>query len=43
MLKAMANLQLTNEGIESISKDGDSDVQRIPTPIHMTGVKLREA
>jgi hypothetical protein len=43
MLKAMANLQLTNKGIESLSREGDSDVQRIPTPINMAGVKLREA
>jgi hypothetical protein len=43
MLKATANLHLMNEGIEILSKEGDSDVRRIPTGMNMAGVKAREA
>jgi hypothetical protein len=43
MLMATANLRLMNEGIETLSKEADSDIQKIPTRINMAGVKLREA
>jgi hypothetical protein len=43
MLKATANLRLMNEGIETLSKEGDPDVRRIPTRMNMAGVKVREA
>jgi hypothetical protein len=43
MLKATANLRLMNERIDILSKEGDSDVQRIPTRMNMAGVKIRKA
>jgi hypothetical protein len=32
-----------NKGIESLSKEGDPDVQRIPTRMNIARVKLRES
>jgi hypothetical protein len=43
MLKATANLRLMNEGIETLSKEGNLDVRRIPTRMNMASVKVREA
>jgi hypothetical protein len=43
MLEATAHLRLLNEGIETLSTEGDPDVQRIPTHMNMVRVKLREA
>jgi hypothetical protein len=43
MLKAIANLHLMNEGIETLSKEGDPDVQRIPTRMNIAGAKLMGA
>jgi hypothetical protein len=43
ILKVTTDLWLMSEGIETLSKKGNPDVQRIPTRINMAGVKLREA
>jgi hypothetical protein len=43
MLKTTTSLRLMNEGIETLSDEGDPDVQRIPTRMNMAGVKLRKA
>jgi hypothetical protein len=43
MLKAMASLRLMNECIETLSKEGDPDVRRIPIHMNVAGVKIREA
>jgi hypothetical protein len=32
-----------NDGIETLSKEGDLDVRRIPTCMNMAGVKFRGA
>jgi hypothetical protein len=43
MVTATDNLRLLNKGMETLTKGGDPDVQKIPTRMNMVGVKLREA
>jgi hypothetical protein len=42
-LTLTVNLRLMNEGIEIVSKEGDSDVRRIPARTKRASVRIREA